>query len=1013
MLKPKEKAVMDLIAKDVAYENYFFNKVEKLKWFYPLKERGYFKPERSPQPRETDKSGYYRVPEWNILGYFERISTMKSHSEYDTYIDEILEIIFDVSTYKDDKGKHIENYRTWWYFAKILVNIPNEKITLEILDLISIWLDSKFDNSLVSSEIIDNLIAKFLSENISESDIEKAEKIIDKLTNLKKKKSADDKKYYLQEKEYKLLVDPYYFKEMINNYSTVIAQNCTNNLFLNLKKKIKILLARKQVKSSFEFNLNKYYLQAIKIIDSSRKIILLNAANDSLTEINIKENLEKDKFITLIYNDIFKKTFKNIKEEKYLNYQLEILYNNIYSYGTYTSFYTDKKYPETDSLELLTLFLKSILKYKAKKNSESTKKILNEFLNDEYYYFKKMSVYIIGQNIKDYKDIFWNVFTNKLGQLIISEIYFADELKHLFESLEEIPNDKKKKLEDIIEQGPNVVNLSAEERENYIKLWKQKRYKALSSDIYFKNKYQNLKNESNKEVELRPGIGEVKVEWNSDNSPLKQEEIMQLSNEELSNFILEFKPTNNWDAPTHEGLARNVNAIAQRDPDKFIENLEPFLKVGYIYIYNLLSGITKAWKDKTIINWNKLFNFIKKYLDQDGFWNDEFKVAGDQWNFSYLSVIGQLGLLIQAGTNNDDWAFETKYINCAASILFKSIDNLEKEDMFNDEAVTKSINTAFGKVTEALLNLSLRDASLNAKTNNGWRNDLKTKYQEVLTREIEEAYTLFGLHLANFYYLDSQWTKDQIKNFEDLNYELWNSFMAGYLFNPRIKEELYNLMSTNYLRALNNSLDKNYHKNLIRHITFSYLFNENKKDDLFSRLLVDWNKETIIEIIGVLWSDEKYILNKNNSEIIIKIMTFWNKLYNKYKSNNNFADEEKSILSDSIKLMVFINELDDDKSTWIKMALPFLQFEYNEAIFVKELFRITNENKSIETLGYIAELLSTAPILRYRLEKINFIVEAIFETEDAQLIKLGRRICDKYSRAGVMHFKDLYERYDL
>lgn len=1012
MLKPKEKAVLDLIEKDKAYENYFFNKVEKLKWFYPLKEKGYFKPQRSPQPVETDKSGYYRIPEWNILGYFERISTMKSHPEYDKYIDEILDIISAVSTYKDAQGKHIENYRTWWYFAKILVNIPNEKITLEILDLISIWLNSKFDNGLVSSEIIENLIAKFLSKNISENDIKKAEKIIDKLTDLKKKGSEKNEKYYLQEKEYNLLVDTNYFKKMIDNYSTAIAQNCTNDLILNLRKKIKVLLDRKQVEISFKFNSKKYYLKVKKIINSRREIILSNDENIKLAKINIEKDFKKSEFITLIYNEIFNKTFENIKEKEYLKDQLDILYNNFYSYGTYTSFYIDKKHPETDSLELLTLFLKNILAYKAKEDIERTKKILSEFLNDEYYYFKKMSIYIIGQNIKNYKDIFWDIFASKLGELIISEIYFADELKHLFENLEEIPDDKKKKLEEIIEQGPNVVNLPAEEKENYIKLWKQKRYKALSSDSYFKDKYQNLKNESNKEVELRPGIGEVKVEWNSENSPLKQEEIMQLSNEELTNFILEFEPTNNWDAPTHEGLARNLNAIAQKEPGKFIGNLDPFLKLGYIYISNLLSGITEAWKEKKSINWSKLFDFIKNYLDRDGFWDDEFKVAGEQWDFSYLSVIGQFGVLIQAGTNNDDWAFEKKNVNRAADILFKSIDNLEKEDIFNDEVVTKSINTAFGKITEALLNLSLRVSRLNPEAKPRWRSDLKAKYQELITREIAEAYTLFGLYLTNFYYLDSQWTKVQIKNFKDLNDELWNSFMAGYLFNPNIKEELYNLMTNNYLRALNYSLDKNNHKNLIRHITFSYLFNENKECDLFSRLLVDWNRENIIEIIGVFWSDEKYILSKDNSEIINRIMAFWKKLYNRYENNSNVGNEGKSILSDSIKLMVFINELDDQKSGWIKLALPFLQFEYNEAIFVKELFRITNEDKSIETLGYIAELLFAAPILRYRLEKINSIVKAIFETEEAELIKLGRRICDKYSRAGVMHLKDLYERYD-
>lgn len=1007
-----EKAVLDLIEKDKAYENYFFNKVEKLKWFYPLKKRGYFKPEKSPQPQETDKSGYYRIPEWNILGYFERISTMKSDPEYDRYIDEILEIIFDVSTYKDEQGKHIENYRTWWYFIKTLVNIPNKKITLETLDLISIWLNSKFDNSLVSSEIIDNVLPKFLHKNISEKDIEKAEKIINKLTDLKKKKSENNKKYYLPEKKYELLVEKHYFKEMIDNYSTVIAQNCTNSLILNLKKKIKLLLERIEVEISFNFNSNEYHLQAIKTTDSNRKIILLDAEKDQLIEIKIKESIKKDEFIALIYNKIFKEAFENIKEKIYLEGQLDILYNNLYSYGTYSSFYVDKKHPETDSLELLTLFLKTILTYKAKEDIVGTKELLNEFINDEYYFFKKMSIYIIGQNTKEFKDIFWNIFSSKLGKLIISEIYFADELKHLFENLDEIPENKKRKLEEIIEQGPNTVNIPAERKEEYIKLWKQKRYKALSSSSYFKDKYQSLKAESNKDVELSAAIGEIKVEWSSDDFPLKQEEIMQLSNEKLVNFISEFNPTNDWEEPNHEGLARNLNAVAQKEPDKFFDNLNPFLKLGYIYVYNLLSGITEAWKNKKSINWENLFGFIENYLNRDGFWNDEFKVAGEQWDFNHLTVIGQFGVLIQSGTNNDDWAFEEKHINRAADILFKSIDKLEKEDVFGDEPVTKSINTAFGKIIEALLNLSLRYARLNTDTDDRWRNDLKAKYQELLTREIEEAYTLFGLYLSNFYYLDSQWTNDQIKRFEDLDDELWNPFISGYLFNQNIKAELYNLMTNNYHRALNYSLDKNNHRNLIQHITFSYLFNENNEDDLFSQILFNWNRDNIIEIIGVFWSNENYILSKDNSEITNRIMTFWNKLYNKYKNYSDIDDGAKSILSDSIKLMVFINELDLEKSRWIKLALPFLQFEYNEAIFVKELFRIINEDKSIETLGNIAGLLFTAPVLRYRLEKVENIIESIFKTDEPELIKLGRGICDKYSRAGVMQLKSLYERYN-
>ena len=357
-------------------------------------------------------------------------------------------------------------------------------------------------------------------------------------------------------------------------------------------------------------------------------------------------------------------------------------------------------------------------------------------------------------------------------------------------------------------------------------------------------------------------------------------------------------------------------------------------------------------------------------------------------------------------------AFEKKYINNASDILLLSIDKLEKENIYNDEPVTKSINTAFGKIIEALLILSLRASELNNNDKPVWQSDLKAKYVELLKKEIEEAYTMFGLYLKNIFFLDSHWTIEQIKNYEDLNDELWNPFMSGFLYNSNISRELFDLMYNNYLRALKNSLDKNNHKNLIKHITFRYLLNGNKENDLFSRLLNGWNRIDINEIIVIFWTNEDQILNKNNPDLINRIIVFWRKLYNNYVNSTNFDDNGKSILSNSIKLMVFINELDGEKVDWIKLALPYLQFEYNEATFIKELSRLASKDNSVKNLGYISDLLIKSPILRYRSEKVISIVESFFETEDNELIKLGRKICDKYSKSGIMQFKDLYERYN-
>lgn len=133
-----EKSALDLIQKGRAYENYFFNKTSKFKFFHPLKERGYFAPARNPGPIETEK-GFFSIPEWNVLPYLERLSKQIKPGENEDYIGELLAIIKAVSNAPDRK----DNYRTWWYFAKILVSLPNHRIADEVLELIPLWLDSR------------------------------------------------------------------------------------------------------------------------------------------------------------------------------------------------------------------------------------------------------------------------------------------------------------------------------------------------------------------------------------------------------------------------------------------------------------------------------------------------------------------------------------------------------------------------------------------------------------------------------------------------------------------------------------------------------------------------------------------------------------------------------------------------------------------------------------------------------------------------------------------------------
>ena len=83
---------------------YFFRKLEFPTWLEPLKEDGWFNPDRNPKPQESpDQPGYYYSSRWHELEYVVKIST---HPEcpIDTLVD-IVNAITDESIERIDNGR--------------------------------------------------------------------------------------------------------------------------------------------------------------------------------------------------------------------------------------------------------------------------------------------------------------------------------------------------------------------------------------------------------------------------------------------------------------------------------------------------------------------------------------------------------------------------------------------------------------------------------------------------------------------------------------------------------------------------------------------------------------------------------------------------------------------------------------------------------------------------------------------------------------------------------------------
>jgi hypothetical protein len=152
-----------LIKTDTDQARYFFARVKSLKWFYPLKDQGYFNPESIPY----DSEGHALF--WNILDYFERVSEQVTQNPQ--YGKELIEIIESVVQFLLNK-KRVNNYHIWWYCVKILNNLPatviKDNLTIDkFRTWLSVWTEHSLGSDLTISDIGVKLLPKFLQDDFA------------------------------------------------------------------------------------------------------------------------------------------------------------------------------------------------------------------------------------------------------------------------------------------------------------------------------------------------------------------------------------------------------------------------------------------------------------------------------------------------------------------------------------------------------------------------------------------------------------------------------------------------------------------------------------------------------------------------------------------------------------------------------------------------------------------------------------------------------------------------------
>jgi len=578
---------------------------------------------------------------------------------------------------------------------------------------------------------------------------------------------------------------------------------------------------------------------------------------------------------------------------------------------------------------------------------------------------------------------------------------------------------EKEKIKDIIEDYVRFKPLTKEEYKEYQTAYqRQKFYQALKSDDFFREYYKKYKKITKKDniklsrsrIYIGPGI-----------SPLSENEILKISNKELAEKLSIFKPKRSFNKPNINALSTTLKDAVVKEPDKFYNDLKPFIKSPYLYVYYILLGFLEYRNQNKEIGWSKILDFIKEYIESDDFWNDKYKLEDSNDEADHSWIIGCIGELIGNGLREKDFKIQEKDFDKTFDILMSIIEKLDIKNKPDEKRdyVLSAYNSKLGRILDAFILLIWNmSKSKNPDIKNSKNiNKFFEKYDILLTEQNIEAYVYLGKYLNCFYSIDKVRTKNYIGNL-DTQSEIWEAFMTGCSYNRQLYDELYTLMKDHYIKAIDyNFNNAEVLKNLIKHIVIWYIRDIENIDDregLFKKMIDKWDAEQINDVINIFWmlreEDNSKKDNKDYKNIQQKIINFWEWIYdNKFKNKANFNKVDQKILSELSKLTIFLDEINKENCEWLKKLAPYIYMNFNYPFFIQYIDELKDKGDNNKVKDYVGKIFlnilnNFAP--DYPKENIESIVDFLYKSGNK---KDADEICIRYGEYGLEFLRKYFE----
>ncbi len=1028
--KPTKQQILSiwaLIESDNSYKQYFYNNVSKPLWFAILKTRDAFNPDNVPDP--VPVSNGFQMPYWEVLSFLEKVSLQIKEGKSIEFVDEILSIIKNVSQ------RPKENYRVWYVFIRILNNLPNDKVPIEILKFIPLWISGGRNASLQSDEICENLLPKFLNEAPSKNDIERAELILHYLFQIEKDDSVQVKAFDMDTNRYRSIAHLSYLSNSLvrKRLFVRVVKYCSVSFILDLGRTIKYLLLDHPngINTRIKDNENEYEIKTL--VEKENLIISAKSIDKeevmATTILNDFEDYSDDELkrkLLTIFSDQgikYKPNDEDLDTVKRITYSINNDFNSVTGFNTIRKL-GDRYYNDEKILSVFALIFRELLTELAKQKPNDAILLLKTICYDKKYrlpFFKRVALFVISESWSETKSVFWDLVKNNDVLQVFSNHKYKKELYDVLNKSQMLlTNDEKDNLQKIIEQGDQ--DRSRDKGENHLDYWQLQWYSALRDIEPFARRYEELSTKLNIKHEHYENLGEFRLRSGSI-TPISKDDLSKKTNAEIADFLKSFQPKDRWEEPNISGLCDTLKVSVEENPEKFSDEIELYSDVAYIYSYHILNAFSEAWKKQKSFNWEKVLNYCLDYIRSPKFYSEQLKAENDDWNASADWVVGSIAYLLTYGMQNDDHAFDIRLMPLAKEIIHILIKNLKPVEDFEDrnmDYVTYSFNSTAGKVLRALFDYSLRIGRSDFKKEDKekWSPEMKALFEETLQKDILDGHIMMGLYFEQFYFLDRDWIVQQAKKHYDIEEGKWLPFIHGYVLgNALSSKDLYELFYPHFDRAIESKIEvKHFHnRGIVRHLTAFYFWGFETLNDkkLLWKFLNTMEPDCILELVNFIWQQGDYSKSLSESErknFDKIILNLWKFLVSKFKKSE--SEDGHKVLAALCNWVVLMPELNDIYAKLILESCKYIHKTYSTHELIENLVTIKEHGDPVMVAKNIGKVISSMDFSDYISEddKNNIKALVIFANENGQG-EMAITFCNNMASVYGQYFlRDLHDR---